>query len=587
MAGFSQVTPSKIVKVSTNSVSFNENLPSGTLLINIATGRQYLSLVPLSSTKTIGTCVLNTDIREIGEENDEIQDLSLSENTLSLSSDGTTVDLANYLDNTDNQQLIAGTRIGTTQQISIIGGNLISFDVADGDSNGTNELNTGITWDTETKTVSVTDAGGKKSVTISGFLQSELDGDATNELQDLALSDQTLSISSGNSIDLSGLGGASSLDGLSDVKYGGDNFRDGLFLGHTRTGTLNDARANLGIMDGALKSITSGDWNIGMGSSALSGITSGFLNIGIGSFSFTSLTTELGNVGLGANTGNKSRGSRNTAIGMDAMSNQDGVATENVAIGNEALKNLISRTSTITKNIAIGSKAGFESTGIGNIYLGYKSGSKGASTTDNNNIYIGYQSGFQVSGSNNIIMGIGTYPSINKYPFSEEAIPVFSNKLLIGHQGTPLITGDLGIANNGSTRSMTIYGDLKLKDGTILSSDERLKKDIAILPENLIKAISKLRPVQYCWKENDNGKHIGFIAQEVEQIFKDSGLNPKDYFVIHYDDEKDIYALSYSEFIAGILAYSQSLESRTKELEMKNTEIEMRLSIIEKLVLQK
>ncbi|MBN1187360.1 MAG: hypothetical protein JXB49_34105 [Bacteroidales bacterium] len=52
----------------------------------------------------------------------EIQDLSLSSNTLSLSGDASTVDLSKYLDNTDNQQLsISG------DQLSITPGNTITL----------------------------------------------------------------------------------------------------------------------------------------------------------------------------------------------------------------------------------------------------------------------------------------------------------------------------------------------------------------------------------------------------------------------------------------------------------------------------
>ena len=471
MVCHAQVTPSKIVKVSSSTVTFTENLPSGTLLINIGTGKQYISLVPLSSAKTIGTCILDTDIREVGASSDEIQDLSLSGNTLSLTSDGTAVDLSSFKDNTDSQNLSNGGKTGTMQTIAISGGTSVSFDVTDGDNSATNELNSSMAWNSGTKTISVTDAGGTKSVAISGFLQSEVDGDATNELQDLSISDNTLFISSGNSVDLSALGGATNLDGLSDVKFGGTNFTDGLLIGHTTTGTLSDARANLGIMDGALRSLTSGDWNMGIGPSALRNVTTGFLNVGIGNYSFMSLTTQLGNVGVGPNTGNKSTGSYNTALGMGAMSNHSGVATENVAIGNTALANNISQTSTIIKNVAIGSLAGFDSNGDGNTYLGYQSGRKSASATttlDDNNIYIGYQSGMMVTGSNNIILGTGTYPSLYNYPFSPDDIPVFNNKLLVGYQATPLITGDLGTASNGSARNITLYGTTKISDAYTL-----------------------------------------------------------------------------------------------------------------------
>jgi len=54
----------------------------------------------------------------------------------------------------------------------------------------------------------------------------------------------------------------------------------------------------------------------------------------------------------------------------------------------------------------------------------------------------------------------------------------------------------------------------------ICSSDIRLKKDIQDLPSDLgLKAVLKLRPVSFRWKEQENGREsLGFIAQEFEQI---------------------------------------------------------------------
>jgi hypothetical protein len=54
------------------------------------------------------------------------------------------------------------------------------------------------------------------------------------------------------------------------------------------------------------------------------------------------------------------------------------------------------------------------------------------------------------------------------------------------------------------------------------TSDERLKKDIEDLGEET-DSIMKLRPVKFHWnyEEEDKEKHIGFIAQEVEELFPD------------------------------------------------------------------
>jgi cytoskeletal protein CcmA (bactofilin family) len=50
------------------------------------------------------------------------------------------------------------------------------------DSSSTNELNTSMGWNNGTNEVSVTDAGGTRSVVITGFLESEVDGSTTNEI---------------------------------------------------------------------------------------------------------------------------------------------------------------------------------------------------------------------------------------------------------------------------------------------------------------------------------------------------------------------------------------------------------------------
>ncbi len=132
---------------------------------------------------------------------------------------------------------------------------------------------------------------------------------------------------------------------------------------------------------------------------------------------------------------------------------------------------------------------------------------------------------------------------------------------------------DLGISTH---RWKTIYAT----NGTINTSDRSLKKNIKDLPAGLIKAISKLRPVEYEWKENENGKHIGFIAQEVEAVFAGSGLNPKEYFAIQQpDEESEYYSLVYSEFVAAILGYTQQVEKRVETLEAELEAIKAHLGI--------
>ena len=55
-------------------------------------------------------------------------------------------------------------------------------------------------------------------------------------------------------------------------------------------------------------------------------------------------------------------------------------------------------------------------------------------------------------------------------------------------------------------------------DGTINTSDARLKRDVAPL-DGALDALLALRPVSYRWKERpDAGKRLGLIAQEVRTV---------------------------------------------------------------------
>ncbi|MDX2002128.1 MAG: tail fiber domain-containing protein [Chitinophagales bacterium] len=119
----------------------------------------------------------------------EIQDLSLSGNTLTLSSDPTTVNLAPYLDNTDNQTL------------SLVG-NSLSI------SNG-NSVNLAQFTNTDNQTLSVSTSGSTVSIGITNgntinFDNNDADSNPFNEIQTLSLVGNTLSISGsgGNSVNL-------------------------------------------------------------------------------------------------------------------------------------------------------------------------------------------------------------------------------------------------------------------------------------------------------------------------------------------------------------------------------------------------
>lgn len=63
------------------------------------------------------------------------------------------------------------------------------------------------------------------------------------------------------------------------------------------------------------------------------------------------------------------------------------------------------------------------------------------------------------------------------------------------------------------------WGEVWAVDGTINTSDARLKRDVKALPYGL-KDIMQLRPVSYFWKDGHEGdrRRIGFVAQELQTV---------------------------------------------------------------------
>lgn len=116
----------------------------------------------------------------------------------------------------------------------------------------------------------------------------------------------------------------------------------------------------------------------------------------------------------------------------------------------------------------------------------------------------------------------------------------------------------------------------------IQKSDER-EKIIEELDPRIIKALSVMIPIQYVWKKAEwkNGKHIGFGAQTTRIAFASVGLNPDDWYGLQYDAETDQYSMSYVEFIAAILALSQSLETTVQAQQVLIEDLATRLLILE------
>jgi hypothetical protein len=103
-------------------------------------------------------------------------------------------------------------------------------------------------------------------------------------------------------------------------------------------------------------------------------------------------------------------------------------------------------------------------------------------------------------------------------------------------------------------------------NGTIQTSDERLKRDVVDLPQGL-SFLQSLRPVAYRWKEDTGNSQLrfGFIAQEVEKEV------PPDAALI---SRGEILGMNYSELIAPLIKAVQELSAQVAQLQVRIRNLE-------------
>jgi len=105
-------------------------------------------------------------------------------------------------------------------------------------------------------------------------------------------------------------------------------------------------------------------------------------------------------------------------------------------------------------------------------------------------------------------------------------------------------------------------------------SDRRLKKNFNDLHFQWDEFM-KLKPLTYHFKvQKDNKKHIGLIAQDVEEIYPE---------LVSYSEDDDVYQLNYSGF--GIVAIKaiQELKEEVEVLSKENKKLKQKLNKYENL----
>ncbi len=91
------------------------------------------------------------------------------------------------------------------------------------------------------------------------------------------------------------------------------------------------------------------------------------------------------------------------------------------------------------------------------------------------------------------------------------------------------------------------FKDLYLQNSPIVSSDVRLKQDIADVPEAVFRAWGRVGFKQYRFKEavakkgSDARLHVGVIAQQILAAFEAEGLDATKYGIVCHDEWDDQY----------------------------------------------
>lgn len=190
--------------------------------------------------------------------------------------------------------------------------------------------------------------------------------------------------------------------------------------------------------------------------------------------------------------------------------------------------------------------------------------------------------------SNNGNVGIGIMNPVTELHVHDNSLGSSMIKLTNQGSGGTIVDG-LSIIQGGGHAVIQSYEDgyisLHTVDGNFLrlersgnvhgtygnyhtASDERLKKHIATI-ENALEKISRLRGVNFIWKDGSDNESLqmGMVAQEVEKVVPE---------VVHTaDDEMNTMAVEY-QYLVGLLVEAVKELKSEKDAEIATLKTENR-----------
>lgn len=154
----------------------------------------------------------------------------------------------------------------------------------------------------------------------------------------------------------------------------------------------------------------------------------------------------------------------------------------------------------------------------------------------------------ETGGESSFVMGTGTQANNS----NELALGIYNDSTT----GSVLTVGK-GVSDSLRSNALRLdySGNLAISGSLTQASDRRLKEHIGYLGEDAVEFVRQLKPAHFI---KDSAHHVGFYAQDVESADKWHCMT---------DEMNGFKTLGYTEVIAPLVAYCQSLEERIEELE--------------------
>lgn len=338
------------------------------------------------------------------------------------------------------------------------------------------------------------------------------------------------------------------------------------FTGYQAGLVNNTGFSNVFIGDRTGLNNTTGHFNTFLGHEAGVSNTTGNFNTFLGNLAGRSNTTGILNIFVGDEAGmNSTTGNYNLFMGYFAGVN-NASANYNHLLGYQAGHN-----NTASSNQFEGFQAGYyNSTGAYNYFSGFSAGN--TNTTGSGNTIIGFEADVTASNLTNAA-AIGYFAEVDA-----------SNKIVIGNSSVGVIGGSVSWSTLSDGRfKKNILEDvkgldfiLKLRPVTYnfdlvkLNDYQEANKEKIAGADTLIKSSVKLD-----FKEKESVKYTGLIAQEVEQVVKETGYDFSG--VIKPKNDRGTYAISYSEFVMPLIKSVQELQKQVDALKVLVIEIQKKI----------